>query len=112
MVGHRTEFGAVQIRHEVIGNIAQLAAQEVAGVAGVWKGFFPLVSWRGISGVRVEMKDHDVRLWIRVSALYGVSIPSVASQVQDRVRDMVERMTSLTVAEVHVSVHSVQSKRS
>lgn len=111
-MGHRTELGTVQIRHEVIGNIAQLAAQDVAGVAGVWKDFFPWASWRGISGVRVEMKDHDVRLWIRIRVEYGAPIPSVASQVQDRVRDVVERMTSLTVAEVHVSVHRVQLKRS
>ena len=52
-----TDLGAVQIRNDVIGSIAALAAQEVEGVVGVWKGF-PLVGFLGSgSGVRVQAQE-------------------------------------------------------
>ena len=110
-MAQKTELGTVQIRNEVIGNIASLAAQEVEGVYGIWKGLFPFLSWLGFSSIRCQMRDQEVRLWLPLIVEYGVSIPLIASQVQDRVREVVERMTSLAVTEVYVKVHHVQSKR-
>lgn len=108
----RTDLGTVQIRNEVIGNIASLAAQEVQGVLGIWRGPFAWVSGWGPSGVRVETQDQEVRLWLSLVVEYGVSLAGVATQVQDRVREMIERMTHLTAVEVNVSIHHVSPKRS
>ena len=109
-MAHKTDLGTVQIRNEVIGSIAALAAQEGEGVVGIWQGPIPLGSWLGSSGVRVETQDQEVRLWMSLIAEYGVNLPQVAVHVQDRVREMVERMTHLTAVEVHVSIHHVKPK--
>ncbi len=103
----KTDLGAVQIHNEVIGSIAATAAKEVAGVVGIWKPFWP---WGGPSGVRVETREQEARIWISLVVEYGVSLPHVAAGVQERVSEMVERMTHLPVTEVHVSVHHVQAK--
>ena len=108
----KTDLGIVQIRNEVIGTIASLAAQEVEGVLGVWRGPLSIGPWFGNSGVRVETVDQEVRLWLKLIVQYGVSLPQVAAQVQERVHDMIERMTHLTATEVHVSIHHVKPKRS
>ncbi|MBI3318065.1 MAG: Asp23/Gls24 family envelope stress response protein [Candidatus Omnitrophica bacterium] len=109
----KTDLGTVQIRNEVIGTIASLAAQEVEGVVGVWRWWPPLGGWLGASGVRVDAQNGEVRLWLVLVVEYGVSLPQVASHVQDRVREMVERMTHLTAVEVNVSIHHVKpTKRS
>ncbi|MBI1953180.1 MAG: Asp23/Gls24 family envelope stress response protein [Candidatus Omnitrophica bacterium] len=103
----KTDLGTVSIHHEVIGSIAAAAAKEVAGVAGVWKGFFP---WGSASGVKVLTRDQETRIWISLVVDYGVSLPQMASQVQERVSEMVERMTHLAVTEVHVSIAHVHGK--
>ena len=111
-MGRKTDLGSVMIRNDVIGTIASLAAQEVLGVIGVWEG---VVSWKryaGASPVRVETLDQEVRIWMSLVAEYGMNLPEVAVQVQDRVREMVERSTNLSVSEVNVSIHHVTTKRS
>ena len=112
-MSRETDLGTVQVRNEVIGTIASLAAQEVEGVAGVWRGLIPLP---GLllrdGGVKVDTRGEEVRLWLSLVVDYGVSLPVVAAQVQERVREMIEKMTNLTAVEVHVSIHHVQKKRS
>ena len=107
-----SEIDTVQIRNKVIGSIASLAAQEVEGVAGVWGGIWPLTAWAWGPGVRVEVQDQEVRVWLSLIAEYGFNLPQVAAQVRDRVREMIERMTALTAAEVHVKIHHVKPRRS
>lgn len=109
-MARKTDLGSVQIRNEVIGSIASLAAEEVEGVIGVWKGPCFLRFLPGFSGVRVETQDQDVRLWLSLVVEYGVRLPEVAAQVQARVQEMVERMTQLTAVEVHVSIHHIKAK--
>ncbi len=111
-MAHKTDLGTVQIHNEVIGTIASLAASEVEGVVGIWRGIIPLSSLLGNTGVRVQVQDQEVRLWLSLVVEYGVNLPAVASQVQERVREMIERMTHLTAVEVHVSIHHVKPKRS
>ena len=112
-MANQTDLGAVQIRNDVIVSIAALAAGEVAGVVGIWQGpFLSRLFLPSRSGVRVEIQDQEVRLWLDLVAEYGVNLPQVAMDVQDRVREMVEQMTHLSAAEVHVSIHQIKPKRS
>ena len=107
-MSRQTDLGTVQVRNEVIGTVASLAAQEVEGVVGVWPGIFPISIFLKDGGVRVDTKGEEVRLWLSLVVEYGVSLPAVASQVQERVREMIEKMTNLTAVEVHVSIHHVE----
>lgn len=111
-MSQRTDLGSVQIRNDVIASIAALAAREVEGVVGIWQGPFWMRLLSKGAGVRVEMLDQEVRLWIDLVAEYGVNLPQVALEVQDRVREMVEQMTHLTAVEVHVSIHQIKPRRS
>ena len=110
MPGRSTDLGSVQIRNDVVATIAALAAREVEGVAGIWQGPWALRALAS-GGVRAEIQDQEVRLWVNLVAEYGVNLPHVAAQVQDRVRDRVEQMTQLNPMEVHVSIHEVKPRR-
>lgn len=105
------DLGTFQIRNEVIGTIASLAAAEVPGVVGISKGFFSWLGWPQGRGVWMEVREQDLRLRVSLIVEYGVSLPTVAVQVQERVREMIERMTHLSVSEVQVRVHHIQPKR-
>ena len=106
-----TDLGAVQIRNDVVATIASLAAKEVEGVIGIWQEPWALRLLLGNGGVRVEIRDQEVRLWVNLVVEYGVNLPAVAAQVQDRIKDMVEQMTQLNPVEVHVSIHQVKARR-
>ena len=111
-MAQKTDLGMVQIRNEVVGTIAALAAQEVQGVSGIWRGILSFLPWGRNLGVWVQIQDQEVRVALSLVAEYGVSLPQVAVSVQDRVREMIERMTNLSAVEVHVSIHHVKLKRS
>ena len=111
MPGQQTDLGAVQIRNDVVATIASLAAREVEGVIGIWQEPWVLRLLLGNSGVRVEIREQEVRLWMNLVVEYGVNLAAVAAQVQDRVRDRVEQMTQLNPVEVHVSIHQVKARR-
>ena len=112
MPGQQTDLGAVQIRNDVVATIASLAAREVEGVIGIWQEPWVLrLLLLGSGGVRVEIRDQEVRLWMNLVVEYGVNLGNVAAQVQDRVRDRVEQMTQLNPVEVHVSIHQVKARR-
>ena len=111
MPGRSTDLGSVQIRNEVVCTIASLAAREVEGVIGIWQAPWLLRGPGTGGGVRVEIHDQEVRLWVSLVAEYGVNLPHIAAQVQDKVWDMVEHMTQLNPIEVHVSIHQVKARR-
>ena len=111
MPGGRTDLGAVQIRNDVVSTIAALAAREVEGVVGIWREPWFLRPLLGNGGVRVEIRDQEVRLWVSLVVEYGVNLASIAAQVQDSIRDRVEQMTQLNPVEVHISIHQVKHRR-
>lgn len=111
-MGRRTDLGSVHIRNDVVCTIASLAAREVEGVVGIWSPPWLLRSFRSDSGVRVQILEDEVRLWMSLVVEYGVNLPHVAAEVQDRVRERVEQMTQLNPAEVHVSIQEIKPKRS
>lgn len=112
-MSNQTDLGAVQIRNEVIASIAALAAKEVTGVVGIWQApWFARWVPAQSGGVRVEIQEQEARLWLNLVVEYGVDLPQVAVEVQDRVREMVEQMSHLSAAEVHVSIHQIKAKRS
>ena len=106
--GTRTDLGVVRINHDVIGRIAAIAAREVPGVAGVWEGLRlgGAAPWFG--GVKVETLETELRIQLPIIVRYGVNLPRVAVQVQERVREAVQRMTDLNAIEVDVNIHGVR----
>ena len=100
----------VKITNEVIGRIAAIAAKEVPGVAGVRQGI-PLGSTTLFGGVKVKTQERELHIGIPLIVEYGVNLPRVAIQVQERVRAAVHRMTDLTAIEVDVSVNGVREPK-
>lgn len=109
-------LGEIRINHSVVANIVRLAALEVSGVAAV--GGSGLVD--GIAeifkpknndhGVRVEEDEvGDYKIDIRVILRFGVELAAVATHIQQRVAEQVEKMTSKSVARVNVTIDGVRT---
>lgn len=107
-----TEIGSIKIANEVVAIIAGLAATEVPGIAGmsggVVGGIAEMLGRKNLSkGVKVEVGQREAAIDLSVIVDFGVRIPDIALQVQEKVKEIVEQMTGLKVVEVNVYVQGV-----
>lgn len=108
-------LGDIRINHSVVASIVRLAALEVSGVAAVGGGFVDGIAEMfskkgGESGVRVEEDEvGDYRIEIRVILRFGVELAAVATEIQQRIAEQVEKMTSKSVARVNVIIDGVRT---
>ncbi|WP_246944595.1 Asp23/Gls24 family envelope stress response protein [Bacillus pinisoli] len=106
-------LGKVEIAPEVIEVIASIASAEVEGVASMRGNFASGVVERlgkknHGKGVKVELTDEGITLDVYVTMNFGVSIPKVAKNIQDNVRQTLATMTALEIDEVNIHVVGVQ----
>jgi uncharacterized alkaline shock family protein YloU len=110
-----TDLGVVRINNDVITAIASIAAMEVKGVVrmggGLGKTLCDILTKRtNVKGVRIQNIDGEVKLTVLIIVQYGVDIPRVADEVQQGVKNAVEKMTGLAISEVDVVVEGVAAR--
>ena len=107
----------IKIANDVVAVIAGVAVSEVTGVASMSGGFAGgitevLSGKKNLSkGIKVEADEKEVRIDVNIIVEYGVRIPDVAYEIQNRVKKSVENMTGLKVAEVNVHVQGVKTEK-
>lgn len=115
-MGTDNSLGSIRIADEVVEVIAGLAASEVEGVVGMSGGLVgDLANMLGRNknlskGVKVEVGEHEVAVDLFIVVEYGVSIPDVALNVQEAVKEAIESMTGLKVVEANVHIQGVNFK--
>jgi len=107
-----TSIGTVKIANDVVATIAGLAAADVEGIAGmsggVAGGIAEMLGRKNLTkGVKVEVGEQETVIDIFCIVEYGISITTVAANVQNGVKSAVENMTGLIVQAVNVHVQGV-----
>ena len=106
------DLGSVRIADEVIASIAGITAVDVPGVVGMSSGLIGgMAEMMGkknpAKGVKVQVGAREVAVDLYIIVEYGLRIPDVALQVQEKVKEAVETATGLSVIEVNVHVQGV-----
>jgi uncharacterized alkaline shock family protein YloU len=106
-------LGKVEIAPEVIEVIAGIAASEIEGVASMRGNFAAGVVERlgkknHGKGVKVELAEEGIIIDVYCVMIFGVSIPTVAQNIQDNIRQALLNMTALEVNEVNIHVVGIQ----
>lgn len=106
-------MGEVKIADEVVAIIAALAATEVEGVASMAGNITnELVGKLGMKnlskGVKVDVLEGVVTVSLALNLKYNYSIMDISSKVQEKVKNAVENMTGLEVADVNIKVAGVE----
>ena len=109
-------LGEVKIADEVVAIIAALAATEVDGVASMAGNITnEVIGKLGIKnlskGVKVDVLEGVVTVSLALNIKYNYSIMDVTAKVQDKVKNAVEKMTGLEVADVNIKVAGVEMDR-
>jgi len=109
------EMGAIRIHNNVIAVIARLATLKVPGVVemtgSIVDGLAGMIGKKkggDKGGVHIDAEEEAIVIDITVNLEYGVRIPHVAWQIQNDVREEVEKMTGKMVKSVNVIVQGVQ----
>ncbi len=110
-----TASETIQIADDVVAVIAGKAVSELAGVAGMAGGFAGgitevLSGKKNLSkGIKVDIGEKEAKIDVNIIVEYGVRIPDVAFEIQNRVKKAVEAMTGLNVSSVNVHVQGVKT---
>jgi len=97
----------LEISQDVLYGVAQLAAEQVAGLtpASPPARMGELLTGRRAKGV-VSSRDAE-GLTIAVRVRYGLAIPKVAAELRRSLREAVASMTGMIVRSVNVTVYAV-----
>ena len=105
----------IKIADDVVAVIAGVAVSEVPGVAEMAGGFAGgitevLSGKKNLAkGIKVEIGEKNTKIDVNIIVEYGIRIPDVAFEIQNRVKKAVEAMTGLVVSEVNVHVQGVNT---
>lgn len=91
--------GDVRISENVVRSIAKVCAKEVEGV-------YDLTEVRHLfckeAPVSVDIVNDMVELSVRIVLQNGYRLPTVARQLQTRIKENVQSMTGVIVSKVHI----------
>ena len=105
----------IRIADDVVAVIAGVAVSEVPGVAEMSGGFAGGISEvlsgkKNLSkGIKVESSEKQTKIDVNIIVEYGIRIPDVAFEIQNRVKKAVESMTGLKVTQINVNVQGVNT---
>lgn len=109
------QLGEINITTSVLETIAAQATKKVAGVyvskqsfQNVSGSFFSLE--REKTGAKIKRQDNHIAVDIDIRVKYGYSVPDVAMNVQESVKEQILFMTDLVIDEVNVHVISVEAE--
>ncbi|NLP36750.1 MAG: Asp23/Gls24 family envelope stress response protein [Firmicutes bacterium] len=111
----KTDLGEVIISEELIATLAGVAAIECYGLVGmaarakIKDGIAELLGRDNLSrGVEVNQDEEHLIIDLYIIVSYGTKITEVATNVQEKVKYTLERLTGLNVSQVNVHVQGVR----
>jgi uncharacterized alkaline shock family protein YloU len=97
----------LSISEEVIATIAEKVVLNVAGVFSLSGGLNVLGKKIGTQGIKVDISKKDISLDVYIVVNYGVKIPDIAWEIQDKVKKELENMTGMVVTTVNVHIQGI-----
>lgn len=98
----------IKIANDVVASIAGVAVSEVSGVSSMAGGITEIFGKKSLArGIKVEVGEKETKIDVSIIVEYGVRIPDVAFEIQNRVKKAVETMTGLNVSSVNIHIQGI-----
>ena len=105
----------LSVNTEVVEKMAEIAAMEIDGVAGLAKKAIDLKgavkSKKAFKGIKVESVNGALKINAYISLKQGVNIKDVAEKVQANIKEKIQNMTGTAVTKVNVSIADVEFEK-
>ncbi|MCS7180949.1 MAG: Asp23/Gls24 family envelope stress response protein [bacterium] len=111
MIEEEKELGKVKIDNEVLASIANVAATSVPGVNKVITslvgGLAKFLRKKDV-GIKVILGEGEVSFELGIAVEYGSNIPEITYQVQRKIKEEVEKISGLKVANIDIIVKEIR----
>ncbi len=97
IVSHTDEKWELRISFEAIDSMVLTASKQVKGIRDV--------------NTRISSTEQGLTINIRIQTIPGLPIQEIMSELQEKVREYVEEMSGITVAEVKILVEGVAREK-
>lgn len=116
----KTDLGEINVTKETIGNIVSLNLSDVKGVVGSRKSIIKEITdmLRGDTSeneieeasrnIKVEINDNKPLINLYIVIKYGVRIPDIAWDIQNRVKEGLMKKLGIDVNEIDIHVQGIQ----
>ncbi|MBO5321275.1 MAG: Asp23/Gls24 family envelope stress response protein [Clostridia bacterium] len=108
-MSNRTELS---VNTEVLAKMAEIAAKEIDGVAGLAK---KAINLKGavktktpFTGVKIESVNGALKLNVYICVKKDAFVKEVVEKVQENIKEKIQTMTGTAVTQVNVSVSDVE----
>ena len=99
---------SVKISNDVIATIAGTVVSQVQGVYSTAGGISELFGKKSATkGIKVDSTEGDIKIDVNIVVEYGVRIPDVAFEIQNKVKKAIETMTGLNVSNVNIHIQGI-----
>ncbi len=102
----------LSVNTEVIEKMAEIAAKEVEGVAGLSKKSIDLKgivkTKNAFKGVKVESINGAIEISVYICVKQNAKAKEVAEKVQNNIKDKIQTMTGNAVTQVNVCVADIE----
>lgn len=112
MENNKTELS---VNTEVLEKMAEIAAKEVEGVAGLSKKSIDLKgivkTKNAFKGVKVENINGAIEISVYVCVKQNAKARDVAEKVQSNIKDKIQTMTGNAVTQVNVNIADIEIEK-
>lgn len=103
------------VSEEVISTIVEKTVMSIPGIYDINGGFIDgitnMLASKRVKGIKVDITEKSIVIDIYLIVEYGVKIPDIAWDVQDKVKKTVEEMVGMTVTAVNVHIQGINFKK-
>ena len=116
----KTDLGEINITKQTIRSIVGLGLADVKGVVGNRKSIIKEITdmLRGDASenetkesfrtIKVEIKDNKPFINLYITIKYGVRIPDIAWDIQNRVKESLIKKLNIAINEIDIHVQGIQ----
>jgi len=116
----KTELGEINITKETIRSIVSLNLADVKGVVGNRKSIIKEITdmlkgdtnenemEEAVRSIKVEIKDNKPFINLYIIIKYGVRIPDIAWDIQNRVKENLMKKLNIDINEIDIHVQGIQ----
>ena len=105
----------LSVNTEVIEKMAEIAAKEVEGVAGLSKKSIDLKgivkTKNAFKGVKVESINGAIEISVYICVKQNAKAKEVAEKVQNNIKDKIQTMTGNAVTQVNVNIADIEIEK-
>ena len=101
----------LSISEEVVVTLAERVILAVPGVyslhGGIMGGINNMLGKKISQGIKVDINGNEINMDVYIVVEYGVKIPDIAWEIQDKVKKELENMTGMIVTTVNVHIQGI-----